>query len=222
VKLFTHKPISLPELTTQEINNRRYYITPTGDYYPSITTLLGQCSKDSLENWKKDIGEENAKIISDYACDLGTNFHETIEKYINNDSAFLKNATVHSKYMFYGVQDYLDKIDNVLVQEAPLFSNVLKLAGRTDCIAEYDGELSIIDFKTSRKEKKEEWIPNYFVQGTAYSLMLEEETGIKVPNIVIIMCTYDSKPLIFKTKRSTHFKKLSEIIKQHLHDLLIQ
>lgn len=220
MKSFNHNPLILPELQTQEYNNRRYYVTPTGEKYPSVTTLLSQTSKEDLEKWKTSIGLDNAKIISDYACNLGTNLHETIEKYINNDPNFLRGSTVHSKYMFYGMQDCLDCIDNVLVQEAPLYSNVLKLAGRTDCIAEYDGELSIIDFKTSRKEKKEEWISNYFVQGTAYSLMLEEMTGIVVPNIVIIMCTYDSKPIIFKTTRSKYYKKLASIIEEHLPNLL--
>lgn len=219
VKCFTHKLLEMPELTTQEIDNKRYYVTPNGNLYPSVTTLLGQTSKEGITDWRKSIGEEEADKISTYACDVGTLVHEHIERYINNDPNYLKNSTPHSKYMFIGIKDHIDLIDNVLVQESALYSDVLRLAGRTDCIAEYDGELSIIDFKTSRKEKKEEWIGNYFVQGTAYSLMLEEMTGIKVQNIVIVMCTYNSSPIIFKTKRIKHYKALYEILDKYLPSL---
>jgi genome maintenance exonuclease 1 len=222
VKMFKHNklnPICFPVLKTQEGNGRRYYITPEGKYYPSITTLLGQCSKESLENWKKAIGEDAAKDISDYACSLGENLHYVIEKYLDNDPNYLQSATVHSKYIFISLQETLDRIDNIYTQEAALYSDALGLAGRTDCIAEFDGIPSIIDFKTSRKEKKPEWITNYFVQGTAYSLMFEEMTNIKIRQIVIIMGTHDSRPLIFKVNRSDYVLELKRIIDKYLGDL---
>jgi genome maintenance exonuclease 1 len=219
VKLFKHNRLNLPQLQTQEGNDRRYYITPEGNYYPSITTLLGQCSKESIESWKKSIGEENAKQISEYACALGENLHYVIEKYLDNDPNFLEKTTIHSKYMFSSMQDTLDRIDNIYTQEASLYSDTLGLAGRTDCIAEFDGIPSIIDFKTSRKEKKEEWITNYFVQGTAYSLMFEEMTGIKIKQIVILMCTYDSQPIIFKVNRSNYYTALKDIMDKYLGNL---
>lgn len=219
MKIFKHIPIVLPRLEAQEINNRRYYVTPEGKFMPSITTLLGQTSKESIESWKKSIGEENAKQISEYACALGENLHYVIEKYLDNDPNFLEKTTIHSKYMFHSMCDTLNRIDNIYTQEAALYSNVLGLAGRTDCIAEFDGIPSIIDFKTSRKEKKEEWIANYFVQGTAYSLMFEEMTGIKIKQIVILMCTYDSKPLIFKVNRSNYYSALKQIMNDYLGDL---
>ena len=219
MKLFKHNRLNLPQLQTQEGNDRRYYITPEGNYYPSITTLLGQLSKESLDDWKKSIGEDKAKQISDYACELGENLHYVVEKYLDNDPKFLSYATVHSKYMFSALQDTLDRIDNIYTQEATLYSDVLGLAGRTDCIAEFDGVPSIIDFKTSRKEKKEEWIQSYFVQGTAYSLMLEEMTGIKIKQIVSLMCTYDSQPLIFRVNRSNYYSALKDIMCKHLGDL---
>lgn len=218
VKTFKHNPIRLPEITTQEIDGRRYYITPQENKYPSITTLLGCVSKPALDRWRASLGEE-AEVISKYACDVGTNLHEVVERYLNNEPDFLSKSTTHAKYMFYAIEPYLNKIDNILIQEAGLYSDVLKVAGRTDCIGEYDGELSIIDFKTSRNEKKEENIGNYFVQGTAYSLMLEEMTGIKIKNIVIIMSTYDSNPLIFKTQRTKHYKAFADILKEHLPKL---
>lgn len=219
MKKFNHIRIELPKLETIEINNKRYYITPEGNYSPSITTLLGQTSKESIESWKKSIGEGNAKQISEYACALGENLHYVIEKYLDNDINFLNNSTIHSKYMFQSMSDTLNRIDNIYTQEAALYSDTLGLAGRTDCIAEFDGIPSIIDFKTSRKEKKEEWITNYFVQGTAYSLMFEEMTGIQIKQIVILMCTYDSQPLIFKVNRSNYYTALKDIMDKHLGDL---
>lgn len=216
---FIHNHIDIPELMTQEFDNKRYYITPSGKKYPSITTLLGQTSKEGIQEWRDSVGEIAADQISSYACNLGTLFHEHIERYIQNDKNFLSNSTVHSKYMFYALEPYLNNINNIIAQEATLYSDTIKLAGRTDCIGEYEGKLSVIDFKTSRKDKKEEWIQNYFVQGTAYSLMIEEMTGIKIQDIVILMSTYDSKPLIFKTKRSNHFKQLADIMKQYLPSL---
>ncbi len=219
MKSFKHNKINLPNLLTQEINNRRYYVTPSGKLMPSITTLLGQTSKESIESWKKSIGEENAKQISEYACALGENLHYVIEKYLDNDPNFLEKTTIHSKYMFSSMQDTLDRIDNIYTQEASLYSDTLGLAGRTDCIAEFDGIPSIIDFKTSRKEKKEEWITNYFVQGTAYSLMFEEMTGIKIKQIVILMCTYDSQPIIFKVNRSNYYTALKDIMDKYLGNL---
>ena len=219
MKIFKHNKIDLPVLKTQEGGERRYYITPEGKYYPSITTLLGQGSKESLENWKKAIGEGAAKVISDYACSLGENLHYVIEKYLDNDPKYLQNATSHSKYRFIALQETLDRIDNIYTQEATLYSDALGLAGRTDCIAEFDGIPSIIDFKTSRKEKKQEWITNYFVQGTAYSLMFEEMTGIKIRQIVILMGTHDSQPLIFKVDRKNYVSELKKIMDKYLEDL---
>lgn len=216
MKIFKHNKIDLPVLQTQEGNERRYYITPEGKYYPSITTLLGQCSKESIASWKASIGEGAAKVISDYACSLGENLHYVVEKYLDNDPNYLQTATSHSKYIFISLQETLDRIDNIYTQEATLYSDTLGLAGRTDCIAEFDGVPSVIDFKTSRKEKKQEWITNYFVQGTAYSLMFEEMTGIKIRQIVILMGTHDSQPLIFKVDRKNYVLDLKRIMDKYL------
>lgn len=222
MKIFKHNKIDLPvlqTLQTQDGGGRRYYITPTGKYYPSITTLLGQGSKESLENWKKSIGEVSAKAISDYACSLGENLHYVVEKYLDNDPNYLQTATPHSKYIFMALQETLDRIDNIYTQEATLYSDALGLAGRTDCIAEFDGVPSVIDFKTSRKEKKQDWITNYFVQGTAYSLMFEEMSGIRIRQIVILMGTHDSQPLIFKVDRKNYVSELKRIMDEYLEDL---
>ena len=219
------KTILLENLDTETVNDKRYYITPDGAKYVSVTTLLGH-EKNSDKNgflakWKKRVGEEEAKRITDYACETGTSFHLSVEKYLSNDNTYLEGISVHNKYMFLGVQKYLDKIDNVLVQEAALYSKKFKIAGRTDLIAEYEDRLSIIDFKTSKKEKKEEWIEDYYLQGTCYSLMLEEMTGLVIDEIVIIMVQYDGSPTVYKTNRKLHFKRLAEVMKKTMPKLLL-
>jgi hypothetical protein len=221
MKLFTHNPILFNNIKTEESCDGRYYLAPNGRY-PSITTLLGQDteSKLAIQNWQERIGLEEAKKISDYACTLGSDLHSTVEKYLNNDKDFMKGVMVQTKYMFTSIQPYLNKIDNIVCQEAALYSDVLKIAGRTDCVAEYDGKLSIIDFKTSRREKLKENITKYFVQGTAYSLMLEEMTGLVASNIVIIMSQYDAKPLIFEVNRKYYYRELKRYIDEYLGELL--
>jgi hypothetical protein len=215
--------IQIDDLSTETINDLRYYVTPTGKKYPSVTSVLGHDpkKKDMLDKWRKRIGEEQSASITKYAGDVGTELHGTIEKYLYNDPDYLKDISIHAKYMFYGIQKHLDRIDNIIIQEAALYSDTLQIAGRTDTIAEWDGELAIIDYKTSKKEKKEEWIENYYLQGTCYSLMFEEMTGIKIPKIVICMIQYNSTPLIFETTRKQHFKKLKEVLNTNIPKLIL-
>jgi genome maintenance exonuclease 1 len=123
--------------------------------------------------------------------------------------------------MFGAIQRNLTKIDNIHALEAPLYSHTLRLAGRTDCIAEYDGKLSIIDFKTSKKEKKLEWIENYFIQGTIYSLMYEELTGLKAKNVVIILVTYDCEPFVWVQKRRDYFPQVQKLTTEVVPKLLL-
>lgn len=213
--MIKHKEIYLPDLQTESINGNRYYITPSGKKYPSITTVLGQSGNEHLVAWKKRLGDE-ADTISKYACDVGENYHKVIEEYVNNNEDYLSHGTPHSKYMFKAVRPFLDKINLVYCQEASLYSDILGIAGRTDCIGEYEGVPCIIDYKTSLRIKKEEWIQKYYLQTTAYSLMFEEMTGIAVKGIVIIMATYDSTPLIFKSQRHKHYAALKEVLRTNL------
>jgi genome maintenance exonuclease 1 len=215
---------SLVDLPTEDIDGRRYYVTPEGIRYPSVTTALSEYSdKTFLQKWKDRIGEEEANKITQYACDVGTAVHSLIENYLFNKKTKPEPSpfAIHRDMMFGAIQRNLTKIDNIHALEAPLYSHTLRLAGRTDCIAEYDGKLSIIDFKTSKKEKKLEWIENYFIQGTIYSLMYEELTGLKAKNVVIILVTYDCEPFVWVQKRRDYFPQVQKLTTEVVPKLLL-
>ena len=190
----------------------RIYKTPSGKAYPSVTTVTGLHNAKGITEWRRRVGEEEANKISSYATSFGTAIHKIIEDYINNKESFLDFAKPQEKWVFNAAQNYLDKIDGVYCQEGCLYSDVLQLAGRTDCIAEYEGIPSVIDFKTARKAKEEAWIKSYFLQATAYSLMFEELTGISVPQIVIILMTYSGEVTVFKKQRKDYYEDLKEVI----------
>ena len=168
------------ELVTEKVNGKRHYVTPSGDKYPSITTVLSILSREGIKAWRARVGEETANAISTKAARRGTNVHYMCEDYINNElntSKFLPNE----KELFYSIKPLIDNhINNIHAQEVTLYSDYLRVAGRVDLIAEFDGKLSIVDFKTSNKRKKKEWISNYFQQTSAYAVMYEERTKIPV------------------------------------------
>lgn len=210
---FRHVPDlpALKSLTTQENAGKRHYLLPSGLLVPSVTTVLGYFKAKSLLEWRKRIGEQEARTISSRASVRGTKLHTLLEKYVDNNpiSGILTEKVMPDmKQSFYAVQKVLDKrLNNIHYVEAPLFSEQLYLAGRTDVIGEFDDVLSIVDFKTSLKEKKEDWIQDYFLQSTAYSIMCEERTGIKIPQIVVIIVTDDlPEPQVF-IKESRHYQK---------------
>jgi genome maintenance exonuclease 1 len=182
----------LKSLPTEQVDGKRYYVTPNGNRLPSVTTVLGHFKKASITEWRNRVGHEEAQKISTRASTRGTKFHNLLEKYLsnqyhNNREMLFENIMPDMKQAFHDAEIALDKIDNIHYIETPLWSERLGLAGRTDVIGEYDGVLSIIDFKTSLKEKKEEWIDNYFEQGTAYALMYKERVGIAIQQVVIII-----------------------------------
>lgn len=215
-KFFNHKPLVLPELmAVTEEGVGRIYLTPSGEKYPSVTTVLGLLSKDSIAEWRKRVGDEEANRISKKATSLGTAIHKIVEDYLNNKEDYIEKYGPFEKMVFSSFQECLNKIDNILCQESTLYSDVLKVAGRVDCIAEYDGQLSIIDFKTANKAKEEEHILGYFMQLTMYSLMLEEMTGICIPNIVILMVTTSAEVLVFKKKRTDYYKQVKDLINEY-------
>lgn len=215
-KFFNHKPLVLPELmAVTEEGVGRIYLTPSGEKYPSVTTVLGLLSKDSIAEWRRRVGDEEANRISKKATSLGTAIHKIVEDYLNNKEDYIEKYGPFEKMVFSSFQECLNKIDNILCQESTLYSDVLKVAGRVDCIAEYDGQLSIIDFKTANKAKEEEHILGYFMQLTMYSLMLEEMTGICIPNIVILMVTTSAEVLVFKKKRTDYYKQVKDLINEY-------
>ena len=206
----------LQSLPTEEIDGKRYYVTPNGNKLPSVTTVLGHFKKASITAWRNRIGHEEAQKISTRASTRGTKFHNLLEKYLSNDQQMLfENIMPDMKQAFHDAEVALDKIDNIHYIETPLWSERLGLAGRTDVIGEYDGVPSIIDFKTSLKEKKEEWIENYFLQSTVYSMMFEWTYKFAVPQIAIIIAVDDEKtPQTFVMERSNYVNRVLEIIKR--------
>jgi len=210
---FNHVGIDIPEIKTENINGGRYYVTPTGVKYPSITTVLSILSKKAIMEWRKRVGAEEANKISTKAARRGTNVHQMCEDYLNNKEYITNKTMPVDKEMFGTLKPILDeRINNIHTQEATLYSDYLGVAGRVDCIAEFDGRLSVIDFKTSRKLKKKEWISNYFQQASAYCVMYEERTGIPIDQIVILIAVDEEEPQVFVEKRDNHIHDCIETI----------
>ena len=184
------------ELNTINENGKRLYVTPDGEKYPSVTTVLSDYKKDAIIQWRKRVGEQQANKISTQASRRGTKVHKLCEDYLNNESTF-KDYTPDNVEMFKSIQTTLNEIEVVYAQERTLFSHHLKTAGRVDCVGKFRGKPHIIDFKTSNKPKKWEWIDNYFMQGSAYSVMWEEMTGVPIPYIAIIIAVADDSPQVF-------------------------
>ena len=202
------------DLETETINGKRFYKTPEGLLYPSVTTITGQHGKDKILEWRKRVGEEEANRISTKASNRGTKVHKICENYLNNEEDYARTNPAHihktmpdSIAMFKSLQPLLDEhVNNIHALEIPLYSHHLRVAGRVDCIAEYDGKLSIIDFKTSGKLKEESWIKGYFMQCSAYAVMYEERTGIPVSQIVIMIAVESEHPQVFIKKRNDYIK----------------
>lgn len=200
-------PVSLRELTTENINGKRHYVTDKGKYV-SITSLLGSFDKKSIWEWRQRVGEEEANRISSKAASRGTSVHTLCETYLKNLEINKKRFMPDALASFYSIRQYLDKINNIHFLECPLYSDKLGVAGRCDCIGEYDNILSVIDFKTSLREKDEEWIQNYFLQATFYASAYYELTGIKIPQIVIIIAVDDGDSQVFVKPIKNYVKPL--------------
>ena len=214
--MFEHVPVELTEMNTVTTESGRKYRTPEGIDLPSITTVLSILSRDSIAKWRKRVGAEEANRISYRASTRGTSVHAIIEKYINNDENFKDGYTPDIISSFLDLKPILDgRIGKVFAQEAPLYSTHLGVAGRVDCVAEFDGKLSIIDFKTSLKPKQIEWIKNYFMQESAYAIMWEERTGKPIVQLVTIISVDAHEPQVFIEHRDNWVRPLRETIAQY-------
>ena len=215
MKEFRHVEVPAPkELQVEQVDGKRVYVTPEGKRYPSVTTVSGCKKKKKILEWRKKVGEETANRISTRASNRGNLFHDCAEKYLRNQS--IKKFDPLTYELFKSVEMDLDRIDNIHLLEAPLYSDFLRLAGRVDCIAEFDGVLSVIDFKTSSKKKEESWIEDYFVQETAYAGMYYERYKKKVEQIVTIIAVQDGEPQVFVKENIQHyFTLLEEYIKTY-------
>lgn len=205
--MFTHDLIELTSLETKTINGKRHYLTPDGEFYPSVTTITSLHGKEGILAWRKRVGEEEANKISTKAASRGTRVHKLCEDYLNNELTFEK-AMPNSIAMFKQIQPYLDNyIGKIYGVECPLYSTFLRVAGKSDCIAEFDGKNAVVDFKTSNKPKQEKYIENYFMQCAAYAVMFEERTGISIPRIAIVIAVEGSESQVFVKKRDEYIDK---------------
>ena len=217
---FNHVGLLDPiEMDTVTIDGKRYYVTPTGFRHPSVTTVIGNNSRKQkvLAEWRKRVGKEKAQQISTRSSSRGTRYHKIVEDYFNNQLDLEKyKDTPLPVFMFYSSVNLLDRINNIYLQEAALYSDTLGIAGRVDCIAEFDGELSIIDFKTSAKVKKEEYLYDYYVQECAYACMLQEVYGITVEKLVTIVACEDGESQVsVQPPKKEYFLRLQEYINEY-------
>ena len=219
MKTFEILDYGFESLPTENVDGKRYYITPTGEKYPSVTSVTGLLSRDGIKKWRKRVGEETANKISTQAARHGTSAHQLFEDYIKNDNfeEKFKSAMPTTQQAFISLEKELNQIGTVHALEAPLYSHKLQLAGRVDCIAEYfDDKISIIDFKTSRKPKERKWIQNYFIQETAYAKMFEELTGKKVHSLITMIAVSDgSSQLFIEQPNSDYVDQLQELRSQY-------
>ena len=188
----------LQKLPRRNVNGTRVYETPDGSYYPSVTTITGQMNKKAINEWRARVGEKVANQITKQASARGTSIHKLCEHYILGTMDDVQ-IMPSNREMFSSMANHLaETVDNVKTVEGFLYSDFLRTAGQVDMIAEYNGVLSVVDFKTSKKKKREDWIENYFVQEAAYSFMFEERTGIQIPQLVtVIGVDGEDEPQVF-------------------------
>ena len=217
---YNHIPTDFKQAKLIERDNAHFYQTPTGEIYPSITTILHETmsieKKEGLQNWKDQ--EIAADYITQEAATIGTETHQLIENYIN-DVRQTDEVRLLSVAHFNNLIPFLQKINDVHGTELRLYSNTMKLAGTSDCIAKYDGELSIIDYKTKRSNQKEEWMTDHFIQGTAYAQMFKELTGIEIKQVVILVSSEKNSRMEFVKNTSDYKKLLTQRLNQY-YDIL--
>ena len=213
---FIHEEIDLgySDLDSVTKTKGRHYVDPDGNKYPSITTVLSILSREAIQKWRERVGEEEANRISRVASSRGTKIHNIIEKYIANDPEYLQGEMPHNIQTFKDIQPIVDQnLSKIYSIEAPLYSKHLGVAGRVDCVGVWNGQDSIIDWKTSRKEKKKEWISSYFMQAAAYAIMWEERTGRPIKQLVVAIAG-DMGPQVFIEDRDNWTEKLINTISE--------
>jgi len=220
---FKHISMNLLKLEREEIDGVRYYKLPGEDNLSrlvSITSVTSFHNKHIFEEWRKKVGEAEANKINRQATSRGTDLHSLVEGYLHNAEQ-LPQVQPLSYYLFQIAKEKLNSIDNIHALESSLYSKQLGIAGTVDCIAEYNGELSVIDFKTSKKPKPKEWIEHYFVQCAAYACMFYEMTGIPVKKLVILMACEDGDCVVYEEyDKMKYIKLLNGYIKEFIQSKL--
>ena len=220
--MFNHIDVNLPSLERETIDGVRYCKVPDAEELlrlVSITSVTSHKNRQFFANWRKKVGEEEADKITRQATSRGTDMHTLVEYHLKNEN--LPGVQPLSEFLFKIAKPDLNRINNVYTLEGSLYSKVLGIAGTVDCIAEFDGELAIIDFKTSKKPKPREWIEHYFVQCVAYACMFYELTGIPVKKLVIIMACENGECVVYEERDKTKYiKLLTEYIREFVRDKL--
>ena len=210
---FNHIEIDYPSLSRETVDGVRYYDTPNGKKLVSITSVISHYNREIFREWRAKVGEQEANKVTKQATSRGTDMHTLAEYYLKNSK--LPSVQPLSEMLFKQAKSTLNKIDNIHAQEQALFSYELGIAGSVDCIAEYEGELAIIDFKTAKKPKPKKWVDHHFVQCAAYGCMLYEMTGIMVKKFVIIMSCEDGEVVVYEEyDKRKYINLLSEYIRE--------
>ena len=220
--MFNHIDVELPKLERETIDGVRYYDVTDGDKLlklVSITSVTSHFNREIFVKWRKRVGEEEAQKITKAATSRGTDMHSLVENYLYNKT--LPSVPPLPDFLFKIAKAELNKINNIHCLEGPLYSLQLGVAGTTDCIAEYDGELAVIDFKTSKKPKPREWIENYFVQAMFYGMAYYEMTGTPIKKLVIIMACENGESVVYEESDLKKYMKLVvQYIKKFVNDKL--
>jgi ATP-dependent helicase/DNAse subunit B len=213
-----HNYLGELELDCKTTESIRLYNLPDGQWVPSITSVTSFYNRQIFVKWRERVGIEEANRITKRATARGTDFHQVCQDYLENKELNWDDYQLLTKHMFHHAKPYLDKINNIHAIERTLYSEYLGLAGRVDCIAEYEGELAVIDFKTSDKIKPEAWIENYFVQETFYAAAYYELTGQVVKKLITMMVTPGGEVKVFdKRNKGDYIKLLVRYIKEFVH-----
>jgi genome maintenance exonuclease 1 len=218
--MFTHLDLNLPELKRETIDGVRYYnIGGENKKLVSITSVISHYSKEKFAKWRQRVGEEEANRVTKRATSRGTDTHTLIENYLLNQD--LPEVQPISDHLFKIAKPTLNRINNIRTLEGALYSEVLGVAGTVDCIANFDEELAVIDFKTSAKPKPKEWVEGYFVQTMFYGMALYEMTGIQIEKLVIIMTCENGECVVYEEKDLSKYMKLVvQYIKKFVNDKL--
>jgi genome maintenance exonuclease 1 len=218
--MFTHLDLNLPELKRENIDGVRYYnIGGENKKLVSITSVISHYSKEKFAKWRQRVGEEEANRVTKRATSRGTDTHTLIENYLLNRD--LPEVQPISDHLFKIAKPTLNRINNIRTLEGALYSEVLGVAGTVDCIANFDEELAVIDFKTSAKPKPKEWVEGYFVQTMFYGMALYEMTGIQIKKLVIIMTCENGECVVYEEKDLSKYMKLVvQYIRKFVNDKL--
>ena len=213
---FNHIPVNFTPSELIEKDDGHYYQTPSGAIYPSITTILQKTQplekQQSLQNWREQ--EIASDYITEEAAIVGSETHKLIENYLNGEEIFEKFRLL-SEAHFNNLLPFVNKINDIHGIELRLYSDKMKLAGTSDCIAKYDGTLSVIDYKTKRSNQREEWLTDHFIQATSYGAMFKELTGIKVEQIVILVSSEKNTRMEFIKNPDDYLVLLEQRIDQY-------